>query len=84
MKGTATFYINGKKLVLPLYEKGDRVKVKDGGFATESVASGTVESVSDGGLFIDVSWDYKSYPSILGGRVELGKSWIVSSLELIS
>jgi hypothetical protein len=83
MKGTDFFNINDKKLELPLFEKGDRVTPTDK--STSAInAIGTVESISAGGLFVDVIWDKEKYPSKNGGQVELGKGRMVDSLILIN
>lgn len=82
MKGTKIFIINGEKLELPLFEKGDRVKPKEHDTTTIG-ATGTVEGTREGGLFIDVIWDKAKYPQKSGGHVELGKGRMVNGLDLI-
>lgn len=82
MKGTGIFIINGKRLELPLFEKGDRVKPTES--STVAIgATGTVESTREGGLFIDVKWDKEKYPSKTGGQVELGEGRMVNGLILL-
>ena len=83
MKGFLKFIINGEEKILPLFEKGDRVKVKE--TLTAAIeAIGTVEKVRHGGLFVEVVWDKEKFESKTGGHVSLGKTWMSDSLELIS
>lgn len=79
MNGTKVFRINSKLIELPLFEKDDRVSLKDN-MTTAVNPVGTVENVSEDGLFIYIKWDNKEYPSKAGGNVELGRGWMASSV----
>jgi hypothetical protein len=84
MKGYKVFMINGKLKNLPLYEKGDIVKIpEDDSLASEPVI-GTVKSTEHGGLFVRVEWDKEVYPCKLGGTVRIGEQRMVDGLELFS
>lgn len=83
MNKTGIFYINGERLELPIYEKGDRVKIKDN--STMAIKPiGTVEGTREAGLFVDIIWDKNSYPTKDGCTTTLGSGWMVSSIELIT
>lgn len=78
----AKFSINGRQRELSLFEKGDRVTLN----ARATVAihtTGTVESTTNGGLFVNVKWDKKLYPSKMSGHVTLSSQWMIDSLVLI-
>jgi len=83
VRKTAIFVINDERLELPLYEKGDIVKPIEQS-TTAIGATGTVEGITAGGLFVDVIWDKEKYPSKCGGEVRLGKGRMVNDLILIN
>ncbi|WP_369436192.1 hypothetical protein [Lysinibacillus fusiformis] len=65
---------------LPLYQKDNRVitcKERDGVEAT-----GTVESISHGGLFVKVKWDKEEYLTD-SGTVKLGSERLVDGIFLL-
>lgn len=78
---TKIFNINNKEMELPIYQKGDRVitnKDRDG-----VEAKGTVESTSNGGLFVTVKWDKAIYPTDTG-TVKLGSQRMVDGIFLLA
>lgn len=78
---TKIFDINNRKMELPLYKKGDRVttdKDRDG-----VKAEGTVESTSNGGLFVKVKWDKEEYQTDTGA-VKLGSERLVDGIFLLN
>lgn len=86
MRKTDIFYINGKKLELPLFQKGDRVYIHPKRTTSSKRVEGTVSETSMGGLFVDVEWDketYPTHPSLGGGNMQPGKQWMVDSLLYI-
>lgn len=82
MNGTRTFILNRKEIEVPLYEKGDRVQIKDDpSFATNP--TGTVSSTEGDGLFVNIKWDLESFPSSKGKFISLGESWLASTIDPI-
>ena len=80
---TSIFYINGKKLELPLFEKGDRVYIPDHDSLAIERVEGTVTKTSEGGLFVNVEWDKPRYDAKGGGAVEVGSGRMVNSILFI-
>lgn len=80
MKGTKVFNINGELKELSLFEKGDRVTLKD----NSVLAIGTVEKIEENGLFVYIAWDSKTFKSKDGSNIELGTSWLADSVKLLN
>ena len=82
MNETKIFSINGKLEELPLFERGDRVRIKDY-VALTPIPTGAVERTENNGLFVYIIWDYKIFKSKDGGKVELGTLWLADGIQLL-
>jgi len=78
MKGMKLYVINDERQIHPCYEKGDRVATyaeRDGVTAT-----GTVQTVTHGGLFVYVQWDKEKH-RVRDGYIQLSSKRLVDGLK---
>lgn len=82
---TGFFHINGKKKELPLFQSGDRVYLLPHSTTAAEPVEGTVQSTSNGGLFVDVKWDKEYYASAIeeSSRVWVGSNVMADNINYI-
>lgn len=76
---TRTFIINEKPMILRVFQNGDRVKPVE---SYEHDVEGTVESIENGGLIVNVKWDSEVYENDEGVRSTFGSRRLVNGLVL--